>query len=380
MTDKELMLGKILDKIADEITITPTMQEKAVKSYEAVGQWLGEGIDFDVRIMPQGSMNLGTVIKPIDDRDDYDMDLVCLLENGQSLPLREIKHLVGNRLKEHATYHRLLEEEGKRCWTMQYDEFHMDILPCVPKDISFIEPFHTDIKLTHKGEDGLYSPRFSNPYAYHKWFEERMQDILIVEKRAFAAKNHTEIEKVPTYRMRTPLQKAIQLLKRHRDMCFQNNADIAPISIIITTLAAQSYAGEKNVFEALNNIVAKMPEHIEYRSGVYWISNPVMQEENFADKWATEPEKRTAFMKWVAKAQSDLLTDPLGFLGIENISAHYQKWLGEAPVGRAIRAMGYETKAARESGNLYVNGLTGGLSTAATTNSRPVEEHTFFGK
>lgn len=380
MTDKELMIGKILDKIADEINITSTMQEKAVKSYEAVGKWLGDGIDYKIRIMPQGSMNLGTVIKPIDDRDDYDMDLVCLLENGIHLSLADIKNLVGNRLKQHSSYCHRLEKEGKRCWTMQYDEFHMDILPCVPKDVVFIEPGLTAIKLTHKEEDGTYSPRFSDPYAYHRWFESRMSVILMAEKRMFAAKNNTEIEKVPTYKMRTPLQKAIQLLKRHRDICFKDDAENAPISIIITTLAAQSYAGEVNLFEALRNIVEKMPQHIVCRDGVYWIANPVMSEENFADKWALEPEKHTAFSRWLAQAQRDLLSDPIDCWGIDAITEQYQKWLGAAPVERAIRALGYVTKSARQSGSLYVKGLSGGLSTSASSNGQPVKEHTFFGQ
>jgi len=87
MTQQELALGTLLSRIADELNITQTMQEKAIKSYTAVGQWLGDGIPYDVKIMPQGSMNLGTVIRPIDDRDDYDMDLVCLLRNGQKLSL-----------------------------------------------------------------------------------------------------------------------------------------------------------------------------------------------------------------------------------------------------------------------------------------------------
>lgn len=142
---------------------------------------------------------------------------------------------------------------------MQYDEFHMDILPCVPLNGYFIEPNITAIKLTHKIGDGTYVPRYSNPYAYHKWFDNRMKDILLIEKRAFAAQNKTEIDKVPTHKMRTPLQKAIQLLKRHRDICFQNVSDDAPISIIITTLAAWAYNGETNVYEALCNILERCP-------------------------------------------------------------------------------------------------------------------------
>ncbi len=140
MTDKEKILGTLLSSIADEINITPTMQDKAVSSYTAVGKWIGDGVDYDVKIMPQGSMNLGTVIKPIDDRDDYDMDLVCLLKNGRYLPLKDIKNLVGDRLKENATYGQKLEKEGKRCWTMQYDVFHMQsssasCLTALPKKI-----------------------------------------------------------------------------------------------------------------------------------------------------------------------------------------------------------------------------------------------------
>jgi hypothetical protein len=275
MTDQEKILGMLLSGIADEINITPTMQDKAINSYTAVGKWIGDGLDYDVKIMPQGSMNLGTVIKPIDDRDDYDMDLVCLLKNGQYLSLKDIKNLVGDRLKENATYFQKLEKEGKRCWTMQYDEFHMDVLPCVPQNGYFIEPNITAIKLTHKISDGIYAPRYSNPYAYHTWFDNRMKDILLIEKRAFAAQNKTEIDKVPTYKMRTPLQKAIQLLKRHRDICFQNVSDDAPISIIITTLAAWAYNGETNVYEALCNILERMPQHIECRDGIYWVENPL---------------------------------------------------------------------------------------------------------
>ena len=61
---------------------------------------------------------------------------------------------------------------------MQYDEFHMDILPCVPKEQFFIEPYLTAIKLTHKNEFGIYEARFSDPYAYHIWFEKRMEKTL----------------------------------------------------------------------------------------------------------------------------------------------------------------------------------------------------------
>ena len=48
-----------------------------------------------------------------------------------------------------------------------------------------------------------------------------------------------------------PLQRAVQLLKRHRDVTYANSTKeekaAAPISIIITTLAAHAYQGEGDV-------------------------------------------------------------------------------------------------------------------------------------
>lgn len=378
MTPKEQELGNLLDKIADELNITPTMMDKAVSSYEAVGKWIGDGLDYDVVIKPQGSMNLGTVIRPIDDTDDYDMDLVCLLKNGYSLTSENLKKIVGDRLKENNTYNQKLEKEGKRCWTMHYDEFHMDILPCSPKYKVYIPVVSTEIRLTHKLENEEYIDKYSNPEAYHDWFVDRMTRRNLVEKSSVYAKSDTEIDKVPTYQRRTTLQKSIQLLKRHRDILFADNNDNAPISIIITTLAAWVYNGESNVYEALRNIIEKMPEHIEYRNGEYLIPNPVMEEENFADKWNKNPQKSKAFFEWLSVAKKDLIENPITFAGIDVIGDELMKHLGAAPVKRALNKYGDETRNSRDKGTLYVNGVMGGLGSASDLATK-VKGHTFFG-
>ena len=36
----------------------------------------------------------------------------------------------------------------------------------------------------------------------------------------FSVRNQVEISKVPLYKVKTPLQRAIQLLKRHRDVMY----------------------------------------------------------------------------------------------------------------------------------------------------------------
>lgn len=184
------------------------------------------------------------MIRPVSDKDEYDIDLVCLLKNAGTKSESEIKKIVGDRLREHKTYASMLKPEGKRCWTLCCDEFHMDILPCVPNQRYYIEPYLTEIRLTHKQDDGTYIPKYSNPYKYHEWFEERMKVRLDEARKAFSSKNQVEISKVPLYQVKTPLQQAIQLIKRHRDIMYESlpksRKDNAPISIILAPRALRS--------------------------------------------------------------------------------------------------------------------------------------------
>jgi hemolysin-activating ACP:hemolysin acyltransferase len=276
----------------------------------------------------------------------------------------------------------MLEPEGKRCWTMQYYEFHMDILPCVPKDRKFIEPNQTAIKLTHKNDElNIYEERYSNPYAYHNWFENRMKTVLLEEKQIYSKRNKVSIEDVPTYEIHTPLQQAIQLLKRHRDIYFENNNDDAPISIIITTLSALAYNNEKNLYEALENIINKMPQFIEIENNLYIIKNPVMPEENFADKWNSNSNKAKAFYDWLNQAKKDFNENPIKSVGIDEVSAMFYETLGKAPVERALKSIAKETHQLSKNNELYINGLLGGITTSSLKdNIIPIKEHTFFGE
>lgn len=376
-------LNELYNQIADELSISDTMTTKAISSYEAVGKWLGDcEPGLDVKIMPQGSFNLGTVIKPLSDKDDYDIDLVCLLKNGGELEAKKIKNVVGDRLKEHKMYYSMLEKEGKRCWTLQYDEFHMDILPSVPNNIIFDEQKDTELRLTHKNSQNQYEDRYSNPYQYRIWFENCMQTILQNVKKDFAYRNKVEISQVATYRVKTPLQKAVQLLKRHRDIMFEKvDCDDAPISIIITTLAGKAYNNETNLYDALKNIVEFMPNYIEIdNEGKYRIENPVMKEENFADKWNENHRKFECFDLWLQAVRKDVIDNPLNIIGVEEISKLVKKNFGEGITNKAFSAIAESNRFARQNQTLYINGLQGGLAKTSNSEGQPVPEHTFYGK
>ena len=107
---------------------------------------------------------------------------------------------------------------------------------------------------------------------------------------------------------KTPLQIAVQILKRHRDIYFQKDLDNRPVSIIITTLAALAYNNQADIYAALVDIVRDMPGKIEYKDGKWRVMNPVDPDENFADKWNEYPKRREAFLRWLSQVQIDFST------------------------------------------------------------------------
>ena len=94
-------------------------------------------------------------------------------------------------------------------------------------------------------------------------------------------------------------------LKRHRDTMFKAKPKVKPISIVLSTLSAHSYQGEKSIGEALLSILKRMEKKIEHDGEKYIIRNPTDPLENFADKWNEFPERKVAFFNWLSQARSN---------------------------------------------------------------------------
>ena len=116
-----------------------------------------------------------------------------------------------------------------------------------------------------------------------------------------------KVEDLPAYRWKTPLQRCVQLLKRHRDIFFYNDDDSKPASIIITTLSAMAYHGENEIGSALEAILFSMGKFINSTSPR--VPNPVNPEEDFADRWSDSGSihlnLEAKFRKWLRQAQTD---------------------------------------------------------------------------
>lgn len=374
MKDKEI-INEIYENIAEELNISDSVFENAKRSYKALGEFLENNIEYPVEVYPQGSMNLGTLIKPIGDDDDYDLDAVCKIHNNFDSP-KDLKELVGNALKKSERYKKMLADEGKRCWTLNYSDdshFHMDILPSIPNNIT-----DKSIKITHK-ENNSYKYMVSNPEAYADWFdklqENERRNLYRIKNRQFSNK----VEDLRNCGIRTTLQKAIQILKRHRDIQYANATDeereCKPISIIITTLVGKMYSGNESILDLIDKFCTSYEEYIEIDSnGNYVIPNPVNKNENFADKWKIYPERQEAFFNWVENLKYDLITN--NFMIFDDITEktnYLKKVFGNKTITNVFE------KRNSSMSERYIDRKNIATITANKTDTK-VKEHTFFGK
>lgn len=321
--------SRLWTTLSDGLDIPRSYYEEAAARHQSLGAWLGRpGSVFEKlspRVHPQGSFRYGTVIRPISGEGAYDLDQVVVLGglDTKSMSQAELKRLFGNEIAAYAKANNMLPPEAKhRCWRLNYRgevSFHIDSVPSVPagsetyeslRRVGVSEPWamravaitddrHPDFRT----EGGVWLT--SNPRGFARWFESRaaLGRPLPLEKRARA-----EVEAVPPYAWRTPLQRSIQILKRHRDVMFAKTPEAAPISMIITNLAAHAYRGEQDLALALTHIVTNMESYVRDQ----WprVPNPTHPAEDYADKWRQRPDLMLEmnFRIWMARVKADVQT------------------------------------------------------------------------
>ena len=365
-------LDQLLLHGLESLCLTETQHQDAVSKFEAVGRWLNVPgsilAPYSPTVFAHGSMAIGTTNKPVG-RDERDIDLVCEMLLPDWISQADGKSLLGRRIKEHATYAEMLEEKN-RCWRLIYaGAFHMDILPAKPDErmptpTALLVP---DAELQHWKE--------TDPKGYAAWFLKQAMRYHTALRRSGV---RAGVEPAPDYQSvwdKLPLQIAVQILKSHRDLCL-NGDDDAPISIILTTLAAHAYRGQESIFAALLDLIDQMPLHIEYdEHDRPFVRNPMNYRENFAEKWHDEPRKARVFAQWIRQIKADLLM--LQDAVLSDAVTRLMPFLGESTANRAVQAYGEQIHRRRGSG-LQVATSTG-LFGASGARSTPVRENTFFG-
>lgn len=375
----------LLQLVGYELDLTETQRQAARSRYEAVGNWIadGEAPEFESAVIsPQGSIALGTATKPVGG-NEFDVDLICHLPNvTPSAHPSAIKHLVGARLRHNARYADMLEEK-QRCWRLNYaGEFHLDITPSIPNPYC-----NNGGELVPDKKLREWKP--TNPRGYRARFEQYAAIEPRFEVQFAEARKRATVEPLPQGGdAKGALRLIVQVCKRHRDIYFlTHDRDLAPVSVILTTLAAWSYAhcARASVYaselDLLMDVVRTMPLFIERqeRDGrtYYVIPNETTSGENFADKWNTDPRLAVAFFDWHAVLMKTL-ADVQDLRGIDQLGKSLSASFGESIASPAIGRLTGTITSARQGGLLSVApGL--GLS-VGRDRGVAVRSNTFFGR
>lgn len=328
MSSKHELFETFSKIISNSLDITPSQYEDAESKYKAVGKWLSEGeyclIDKKIclkngEIYAQGSMKIGTVVKPIE-QEEFDIDLVFFIPNicKNTITPEELKKLIGDRLKSENSRYKDKVTPTNRGWCVKYaNKFHLDITPSLDK---IDEPYNNSELVADKKLKIYMS---SNPKDYAEWVDKSAlqipkirltqslfkSDIFMMDSIFVAKESSATVTELPSH---TPtkllLKRFIQIFKRHRSEVYKNKGNEEkkhkPSSIIITTLATKAYLycierfEYDNEYDLMLDVLKFMPNFIIKIENIIWVKNPTVLDENFAEKWNDKPIRKRYFYDW----------------------------------------------------------------------------------
>jgi len=363
-------LDNLLFEVCEEIQITPARYDLAVGRYKTLNRLL-EGSEspfryFRPEIYPQGSMALGTTVAPL--RGPHDLDFVLQLSRDYRGvdPMALIRSLY-EFLRQHGTYRPMITLKN-RCVRIEYaDDFFMDVLPACLNS----EAGGTCIKVPDCAARGWGD---SNPRGYIEYFQKKSRMI-------FVSKMLDRADPIPDQQAvadKEILQLLVQLSKRRRDV-YHSSTDpkLAPISIVLTTLAAETYRGERSVSQALTSMLAGIVELIDRsrRSGEkhLHLHNPSNVAEDLTERWDSNPAAYDAFERGVRDFHRrwSQVVERQG-----NVKEDLKTLFGE-PVAAVLRKRSEQRHESRIDGKLGVS--KAGLITSVAGAAASLKPHTFYG-
>jgi hypothetical protein len=301
-----LQREELLARIAQHLQLDETRKGRMESAYKAVADILdadqGFFKDLHVDVYPQGSVLTGTTVKPYRG-NEFDLDIVVQInELYNRFSPAEIYDALLKKLELDERYRDKIIKKN-RCVRIDYaNDFHMDILPgCIV--------LYNDKNLIRIPDRLLRDWAISNPKGFADWFLQKAASIrresllqgyynrLKIELRADIA----ELPKDNFY-TKTPLQRAVQLVKRYRDIYFASNPDFATSSVVLTTLMGLNYQGEPSIYETIDNCLIRIKNSFDravYNRVKFVVHNPVNDAEHFTDSWTDKHYDN--FYKFVEK-------------------------------------------------------------------------------
>lgn len=368
----EAQVDDLLMRICVELQLDESRYKLAEANYQAVGKWLEQQsslAQLTPAIYPQGSMLLNTTVKPLFG-DEYDLDFVLEFICGTAFfrDAADALNLVEQALRTNRVYDPMVERKN-RCIRLNYaHNFHMDILPAC--------------KDQHKGGTCILVPDRrlrawspSNPKGFGAWFDASGRQMIrrtMLEKAAPLPVQQTA-ERKP------PLTLCVQLWKRWRDVFYKSNPDMAPISIVLTTLAGRIYQGEQSVLIAMGKILEETANAAQSSQPRLVVLNPSNPDEDLSERWDSKPGAYREFVAGVTEfnAQWKALSQ---IRGLDKIARALERMFGEEIAKRVVEKQARDIEASRSRNELGIDRTSGIITGLASTSVQRIRPNTFYGE
>ena len=239
--------------LRDEVNINDSRLDRLHRGVRAVRSHLKDNLPGYQKTEPQGSLALGTIIKPVDDHDEYDADIQVVMNYNPKWKPRDYVNAIYRTLKKNKNYADKLRLKT-RCVTIDYaGDFHLDVVPRV----TIRRKHYVCNRIDNRFE-------VTDGNGYREWFNEK--------NRITGG----------------DLKRVVRILKYLRD--HKNNYTVK--SIMLTTLAGNmikpSDEGTKavsTVADTLVTVLTRMDAFLQKNPRVPEIKNPVLPSENFNRHW-----------------------------------------------------------------------------------------------
>jgi len=376
---------KLLYEIIKEISLPESLYRRLEGHYKSIAELLSEPTDAelsDLVIFPQGSVLTRTLTRALPG-SDVDVDAVAFRPQGTRLTPRQWMDRLLKELTERVRTAGSVRRR-KRCVTVKYND---SVLPA-HVDVTLAVPTPGNVKTDGTGP--LEVPDYpsdrwhpTNPKDFAAWVNDVSKFRLPLTQstvRFAEAVAKADVQPMPNHDDSIavdPLRVAIKLAKRHRDLFARRNRceDFQPLSVILTTLIGKAYlrvandliAGKRQLTlpQALEAIANQMAHEFDAAVPGQWLLlNPRRSDENFAEKWNSQPQYAAVFFRWHEEFKQALQLGLLHFLEREQFQSVIEESFGDGPERVAERWL---NKAARE------NAPMPGLTAAAAQKLRDAE-------
>lgn len=367
----EKYIENILLGICEKLQLSPSMYNQAKDRYEVIAKTLQADEAFrgvTINIYPQGSFRLKTTVKPLND-NEYDLDFVAELSQNSIMSPKELYNHILRILKNDGVHNDMIEAKN-RCVRVNYaNDFHLDIMPG-----KLIDNYTHEIIVPDKKLSAWY--HHSNPIAFADWFEKQARTRILLEMSQLC-RSEFDVEEVSEQEVAKrlePLRRAVQLVKRYRDVYCDKNGTEPVRSIVICTLMGEinNYSGD--TLQIIQNFCNHVNGLISQSNGQpFKVKNPVV-DELLTEKWY-EGNNYQDFVSMMVSLTHDV--ENLRSFSINSDANNIvKKMFGETITNAVITDYARTLNEARKQGNLSVN-PNGILSTDKT--GITVKTNTFYG-